>query len=136
MSEKNDALRLADMLERMPLGECDHQAAAKLRQLHEENAELRKANDAFGQRQKWWNERMVALEAQRDALLAALKGVLLRDERNTCRHEETHRGGAIWEICDSCGAMWADDQGGKPKWENPKEWTQARAAIKAVEEGK
>ena len=80
--------------------------------------------------------RLSAVEAQRDALLEALKAMLLRDERNTCRHEETHRGGAIWEICDSCGAMWADDQGGKPEWEDPKEWTQARAAIKTVEDTK
>ena len=34
-----------------------------------------------------------------DALAALLK----RDVRNTCTHEETHRGGAIWEICDQCG---------------------------------
>lgn len=83
-----------------------------------------------------WRDRAQRAEAQRDALLEALKEMLHRDERNTCRHEETHRGGAIWEICDSCGAMWADDEGGKPEWEDPKEWTQARAAIKAVKEGK
>ena len=77
--------------------------------------------------------RLLAVEAQRNALLEALKDMLLRDEKNTCQHEETHRGGAIWEICDSCGSMWADDEGGKPGWEDPKEWTQARAAIKAVE---
>lgn len=33
---------------------------------------------------------------------------------NTCLHEETYRGGAIWEICDHCGMKWADDEGGKP----------------------
>ena len=33
---------------------------------------------------------------------------------NTCLHEDTHRGGVIWEICSSCGAKWADDEGGKP----------------------
>lgn len=37
-------------------------------------------------------------------------------EQNTCQHEETHRGGAIWEICDGCNAQWADDRGGKPKF--------------------
>ena len=81
-------------------------------------------------------EPVATLTAQRDALLEALKAMLHRDERNTCRHEETHRGGALWEICDSCGAMWADDEGGKPEWEDPKEWAQARAAIKAAEETK
>jgi hypothetical protein len=35
-------------------------------------------------------------------------------EMTTCTHENTHRGGAIWEICDDCGAKWADDMGGKP----------------------
>lgn len=31
---------------------------------------------------------------------------------NRCTHEETHRGGAIWTICDDCGEKWADDRGG------------------------
>lgn len=31
---------------------------------------------------------------------------------NTCAHSETHRRGVIWTICDSCGAKWADDEGG------------------------
>ena len=35
MSTQPEALRLADLLERMPLGECDEQAAAELRRLHE-----------------------------------------------------------------------------------------------------
>ena len=111
-----EALRLADALEAYWAGANGHdrerQAAAELRRLHAENERL---------------------HAQRDALLEALKALLARDEKNTCRHEETHRGGAIWEICDSCGSMWADDEGGKPEWEDPKEWTQARAAIAAAE---
>lgn len=36
-------------------------------------------------------------------------------EKNHCSHEETHRGGAIWTICERCGAKWADDQGGMPE---------------------
>ena len=36
----SEALRLADILEKMPLGECDEQAAAELRRLHALNAEL------------------------------------------------------------------------------------------------
>ena len=47
-------------------------------------------------------------------LILHLRYVLEYAERETCTHEETHRGGAIWEICDSCGAKWADDAGGKP----------------------
>ena len=62
-------------------------------------------------------------------LLAALDLLLSRDMANTCQHTETHRGGAIWEICDHCGMKWADDRGGKPQWRDPVEWDQARAAI-------
>jgi hypothetical protein len=47
--------------------------------------------------------------------LQHLKKVLTHAEQNTCLHEETHRGGVLWEICDSCGMKWADDKGGKPK---------------------
>ena len=72
------------------------------------------------------------LERQRDGLMEALERLLLRDMMNTCQHEETHRGGAIWEICDQCDAKWADDRGGKPKWQEPVEWTLAESAIAAV----
>ena len=40
--------------------------AALLAELHEAN----EANEAFGRRQAWWNERMFALEQERDALAA------------------------------------------------------------------
>lgn len=50
-------------------------------------------------------------------------------ERNTCTHEETHRGGAIWEVCDSCGARWADDAGGKPGFKWPAVVEKARAIL-------
>lgn len=36
-----------------------------------------------------------------------------------CQHDETHRGGVLWEICDHCGAKWADDEGGKPEFKWP-----------------
>ena len=70
----------------------------------------------------------------RKELTEALEALLKRDERNTCTHEETHRGGVIWEICDSCGASWADDRGGKPDWIDPPEWERARIAIAASKE--
>lgn len=70
--------------------------------------------------------------AERDAALKTLEALLERDELNTCLHENTHRGGAIWEICDDCGANWADDQGGKPAWKDPQEWIDARALIAKV----
>jgi hypothetical protein len=42
----------------------------------------------------------------------ALSNLLEHIDRETCIHEETHRGGVIWTICDSCGRKWADDRGG------------------------
>ena len=67
-------------------------------------------------------------------LVAALAGVLKRDEINTCQHEDTYRGGAIWEICRGCDAKWADDKGGKPEWRDPPEWLRARAALERAKE--
>ena len=63
-------------------------------------------------------------------IIKALEDLLRYAERQTCLHEETHRGGAIWEICDSCGAQWADDRGGKP--ENAHEWPDEIAAAQEV----
>ena len=68
-------------------------------------------------------------EAQVRELVEALERVLRRDENQTCPHDETYRGGNIWEICHSCGAKWADDEGGKPEWHDPQEWDIARALI-------
>ena len=83
-----------------------------------------------------WKEVCYAHEAELEWLRAdvkrlreALKNLLDRDERNTCQHEETHRGGFFWEICDCCGAKWADDMGGKTEWKDPPEWVAARAAL-------
>lgn len=42
-----------------------------------------------------------------DAMVRCFSELLKHAERNTCLHEETHRGGAIWTICDQCGAKWA-----------------------------
>ena len=66
-------------------------------------------------------------------LLDALKGMMQRDERNTCQHENVRRGGVIWTICEDCGSKWADDEGGMPEWRDPKEWIAARAAIAKAE---
>jgi len=53
-------------------------------------------------------------------------------ERNHCLHEETYRGGVIWEICSLCGAKWADDEGGKPSdaHKYPKQILQAQTVLK------
>ena len=72
MTTQPEALRLADAID-YPDVAFGIEAAAELRRLHAENAELREANETFGRRQVWWNDRMFALEQQRDALLEALK---------------------------------------------------------------
>ena len=57
-------------------------------------------------------------------------------ERKTCTHEETYRGGFMWEICESCGAKWADDEGGKPEFKWPKVVEKARAMLEATTESR
>ena len=54
------------------------------------------------------------LAARVEVLKNSLKNLLTYAETTTCLHEETYRGGAIWEICSYCGIKWADDRGGKP----------------------
>ena len=68
-------------------------------------------------------------EVQR--LREALTQLLSYAERQICAHDNTHRGGAIWEICDDCGAKWADDEGGKPEFKWSNEIEAARAALAA-----
>ena len=75
-------------------------------------------------------------EAQRDRLRAALEKVrpaLDRAVRGVCRHEERHRGGVIWTICDGCGAKWADDEGGFKPNKNAAIYDAALEALKETE---
>jgi hypothetical protein len=72
---------------------------------------------------------IVQMTTERDNLRAALRALLKRDQGNTCQHENTHRGGTNWEICDTCGAKWADDEGGRPEWQDPPEWSLAEEAL-------
>ena len=71
--------------------------------------------------------------AQVVKLSSALESLLSFAERQICRHEETHRGGLIWEICDNCGAKWADDEGGKPEFVEPKEIKNAYRVLGEIE---
>ena len=84
-----------------------------------------------------WNTRaqLAAMQGEVQRLREALKHLLSYAERQICEHEETHRGGAIWEICDMCGVKWADDEGGKPEFKWPDEIKAAHAALLASAEG-
>jgi len=59
----------------------------------------------------------------------ALRLLINKAESLVCCHENRHRGGAIWEICDDCGRAWADDRGGFKKHTEWKELTAARTAL-------
>ena len=67
-------------------------------------------------------------------LVEAAKALVSFASINICDHSQTHRGGFIWEICDDCGAKWADDQGGKPEYLEPAEFANMRAALAAAKE--
>lgn len=60
---------------------------------------------------------------------SALAELLEYVDRNTCTHEDTHRGGAIWTICDGCGMKWADDEGGFAPHQDAPAVAAARAAL-------
>lgn len=70
-----------------------------------------------------------ALQAENARLRKVLEKLVSYAERNECHHENTHRGGIIWTICDDCGGMWADDKGGLKPYCEPAEITNARAAL-------
>lgn len=96
--------------------------------------------------EKLHNKSDIAAElAQRDYEKASAIGyleALMKDMRQlqnyaegqVCQHETTHRGGALWEICDECGAKWADDEGGKPDFEMPKELQRGQEALATVQQ--
>ena len=63
-----------------------------------------------------------------EAVMEVIAGLVYEVERNICNHEETHRGGQ-WEICDMCGAKWADDRGGKPEFKWPEVVEKARDML-------
>ena len=69
-----------------------------------------------------------------EAVMEVIAGLVYEVERNICTHEETHRGGQ-WEICDMCGAKWADDRGGKPEFKWPEVVEKARDMLAAASEG-
>lgn len=76
------------------------------------------------------------LDAERQkvrVLREALAVTLRHYDRNTCQHDETHRAGAIWTICDQCGRKWADDEGGFEPYADPPGIERARTALATTE---
>jgi hypothetical protein len=83
---------------------------------------------------------VAALATQRDGLradsaglrgnLSALLGYV---EHNTCTHEQTHRSGVIWTICDGCGQKWSDDKNPFKGYIEPAQITNARIALISAE---
>ena len=65
-------------------------------------------------------------------VLTALWTLLDHVDAETCVHEELHRGGTIWTICDGCGRKWADDEGGFVPHSDPPAVAKARAIIEAT----
>lgn len=62
----------------------------------------------------------------------ALEDLLDHVDAATCLHENIHRGGAIWTICDDCGRKWADDEGGFVPHEDAQAVAAARAMLAAA----
>jgi hypothetical protein len=58
-----------------------------------------------------------------------LKNLLDHVDKETCVHENTHRGGTLWTICDDCGRKWADDEGGFVPYKDAPAVAKARAAL-------
>lgn len=71
----------------------------------------------------------------RKKTVAILTALIRYAEKQTCLHEETYHGGAIWEICGHCGMKWADDEGGKPAdaHDLPKEIEDAYKLLTRIE---
>lgn len=67
--------------------------------------------------------------AEIERLRSALDGVLRYVDTQTCAHEDTHRGGFLWTICDACGMKWADDEGGFQPHVDAPAVAEARATI-------
>ena len=65
----------------------------------------------------------------------AWRALLDHVDVETCHHEDTHRGGHIWTICDGCGRKWADDEGGFVPHKDAPAVAKARAALSAIEGG-
>jgi hypothetical protein len=64
-----------------------------------------------------------------ETLRNALKKLIIYTESNECQHDETHRGGVIWTICDGCGRKWSDDRNPFTPYRCPDALAQAIEAL-------
>ncbi len=60
-------------------------------------------------------EPVASIKDDHSSLRETLEATLRHLYDVTCAHENTHRGGAIWTICDDCGQKWSDDRNPKPE---------------------
>jgi Lar family restriction alleviation protein len=74
----------------------------------------------------------IAGRASTREVTEALRALIDHFDRDTCAHENTHRGGTLWTICGDCGAKWADDEGGFTPYCDPPAVASARAALTAA----
>ena len=116
MSKQPEALRLADEFDGMTINEfyeaLGDEAAAELRRLHEQNQRFYAQHASVVSD---YEKAVVALKAQRDALLEVVQKYIAWSEA-----ENDPKGTTFWERVEMCREV--DEL--------------ARAAIKAVEEGK
>jgi hypothetical protein len=115
-------------------------ATALAADLRSENERLllsnqRYANDDTYTRAARAESALAASLAREARMREALTGLLNHVDLNTCEHEETKRGGAIWTICCNCGQQWADDEGGFKPYTDPPPVASARTALEGLAEG-
>lgn len=133
MSEKSEALRLADALEISSNHGIRREAAAELRRLWAENEAIKAERDEDRRREYGYSQQVVdaltkerdVLRAQRDALLKALDQCL----NGTLIGGHTHNDNGLEVLAERCGAPHIAN-------ELRRLANIARAALKAVEEGK
>lgn len=111
MSDQPEALRVADELEALRVSDAREMwllgepAARLLREQHAEIQELREANETFGKRQEWWNEKMFDMELEVERLREQLRLANI-DALNETAENEALRAAVLAEreacaqVCD------------------------------------
>jgi polyhydroxyalkanoate synthesis regulator phasin len=92
---------------------------AEVASLKEDVQRAIKQRDMWDKANSEARQQLAAANGRVEMLREALTGLRDYALKSVCYHDETHRAGAIWEICDLCGKKWADDEGGKPEFKEP-----------------